>query len=299
MSTAGGDAEPGRDPRHDTNEGMHEDGGVSDRSEALDAARLRERPVPESDAEAEALAAEAQEEEPPTKEWWDDPRMPWKGKPGKSDMWCIALIIATGAYGLLTIPVRPWILGNFSAPARDYILACFSGSNIAMVDIGALMRVGQHQQFWWLAVIAASLTSIKFDWLWWWAGRLWGRGVIDMIAARSKWAARTAYWAESIARRFGGPAVFLVWFIPLLPSSIVYAFVGDARMTLRRFLLIDFAAGLVYRGLWMYAGYRMGEPAKDLVNQLAKYSLYLTIGGIIIVFIGVYRQQRRFAASGQ
>lgn len=269
-------------------ETMNEDGGVSEQPT---------RPIPESEAEAERLAAEAQNQEPPTKEWWDDPRMPWKGKPGRADMWCIGLIIATGAYGLLTIPVRPWILGNFSAPARDYILACFSGSNIAMVDIGALSRVGQHQPLWWAAVIAASLTSIKFDWLWWWAGRLWGRGVIDMIAARSKWAARTAYWAESVARRFGGPAVFLVWFIPLLPSSIVYAFVGDARMSLRRFLFIDFLAGLVYRGLWMFLGYRMGEPAKDLVNQLAKYSLYLTIGGIIIVFIGVYRQQRRFAAS--
>lgn len=275
---------------HEGDETMNEDGDVS---------RETSRPIPETEAEAEQLAAEAQEQKTPTKEWWDDPRMPWKGKPGRADMWCIGLIIATGAYGLLTIPVRPWILGNFAAPARDYILACFSGSNIAMVDIGALMRVGESHPLWWAAVIAASLTSIKFDWLWWWAGRLWGRGVIDMIASRSKWAARTAYWAESVARRFGGPAVFLVWFIPLLPSSIIYAFVGDARMSLRRFLFIDFLAGLVYRGLWMYLGYQMGAPAKDLVNQLAKYSLYLTIGGVIIVLIGAYRQQRRFATAQQ
>jgi len=254
------------------------------------------RPTPVSREDAERMAEDAVAQEPPTKEWWDDPRMPWKGKPRRADIWCIGLIIATGAYGMLTIPVRPWILGNFGVPARDYILACFSGSNIAMVDIGALMRVGEHHPLWWAAVIAASLTSIKFDWLWWWAGRLWGRGVIDMIASRSKWAARTAYYAESIARRFGGPAVFLVWFIPLLPSSIVYAFVGDARMSLRRFLFIDFLAGIVYRGLWMYAGYQMGEPAKDLVNQLAKYSLYLTVAGVIVVFIGVFRQQRRYSS---
>lgn len=262
----------------------------------MSAADQPARPVPETEEQAEALAKVAEQQEPPTKEWWDDPRMPWKGKPSRAELWCIGLIIATGAYGLLTIPVRPWILGNWEAPTRDYILAFFSGSNIAMVDIGALMRVGNHQPFWWVALIAASATSIKFDWLWWWAGRLWGRGVIDMIASRSKWAARGAYWAESIARRFGGPAVFLVWFIPLLPSSIVYAFVGDARMKLRNFLLIDFSAGLVYRGLWMLAGYRMGEPAKDLVNQIAKYSMWLTIAGVIVVMFGVYRQQRAFAA---
>ncbi|WP_158607547.1 DedA family protein [Flexivirga caeni] len=255
------------------------------------------RPVPETEAEVEELAGEAQEAQPPTKEWWDDPRMPWRGRPSRAELWCIGLIIATGAYGLLTLPVRPWILGQWGAPTRDYILACFNGSNIAMVDIGARIGVGQHLPMWWAAIIAASLTSIKFDWLWWWAGRLWGRGVIDMIASRSKWAARTAYYAEAIARRFGGPAVFLVWFIPLLPSSIIYAFVGDARMSLRRFLFIDFLAGLTYRGLWMYAGYEMGTPAKDLVSQLAKYSMYLTIAGVIVVFIGVFRQQRRFAAQ--
>lgn len=266
---------------------MNEDGDVSDYS----------RPIPASEAEAEQLAAAAQEQEPPTKEWWDDPRMPWKGKPGKADMWCGALIVITGLYSLVTLPVRPWILGTFSAPARDYILACFSGSNIAMVDLGARLGVGQDVTFWWAALIAASLTSIKFDWLWWWAGRLWGRGVIDMVAARSKWAARSAYWAESVAKRFGGPAVFLVWFIPLLPSSIVYAFVGDARMSLRRFLFIDFSAGIVYRGLWMYLGYRMGTPAKDLVSTIARYSTYLTIACLVIVVIGVVRQQRRFAAS--
>lgn len=249
---------------------------------------------------AEESAAESKDDATPAaKEWWDDPRMPWKGKPRKAELWCIGLIIATGAYGLLTIPVRPWILGHFDVPARDYILAAFSGSNIAMADIGALMRVGESHPLWWLAVIVASLTSIKFDWLWWWAGRLWGRGVIDMIASRSKWAARTAYYAESIARRFGGPAVFLVWFVPILPSSIVYAFVGDAGMSLRRFLLIDFFAGLIYRGLWMYAGYQMGEPAKDLVDALAKYSVYLTIAGVIIVFIGVFRQQRRYASANR
>ncbi len=236
-------------------------------------------------------------EQPPTKEWWDDPRMPWKGKPGKAELWCIGLIIATGIYGLFALFLRGVILGAFTAPTRDYVLAAVTGSNIAMVDIGAFMRVGQSQPFWWAAVIAASLTSIKFDWLWWWAGRLWGRGVIDMIAARSRWAGRTARYAEGIARKFGGPAVFLVWFIPFLPSSIVYAFVGDARMSLRKFLLIDFAAGLVYRGLWMYAGYQLGEPAKDLVDKLASYSKWITIAGLVVVFLGVYRQQRRMAAE--
>ncbi|TWE12308.1 DedA family protein [Rudaeicoccus suwonensis] len=249
-----------------------------------------------ADEPAEATASADGKDSKPA-EWWDDPRMPWKGKPTKAELWCIGLIIATGAYGLLTIPVRPWILGSFSAPTRDYVLAVFNGSNIAMVDLGALMRVGQHQPLWWLALIAASLTSIKFDWLWWWAGRLWGRGVIDMVAARSKWAARTAYAAERLAKRFGGPAVFLVWFIPFLPSSIIYAFVGDARMSLKKFLAIDFAAGIVYRGIWMYLGYRMGATAKDLVNELAKYALWLTIAGVIVVFVSVYRQQRRFAAG--
>ncbi|MBO1765248.1 VTT domain-containing protein [Allobranchiibius sp. GilTou38] len=226
-------------------------------------------------------------EEDAPREWWDDPRMPWTGKPGRKDLWCWGCIAVLGIYGLATLPLRAFLLG-----LNTYALAAFSGSNIAMVDIGARLRTG-HQPYWWVGLLMAALTSIKFDWIFWWAGRLWGHGIIEVVAGRSRWAARTAAIAERLAKRFGGPAVFLVWFVPFLPSAIVNAFVGDVGMRLRRFLLIDFAAAIVYRGIWMYAGYQIGAPAKDFVHTLSRYSTYLTYATIAIVVVGTIVRSRR------
>lgn len=216
------------------------------------------------------------------REWWDDPKLPWKGKPSRKEIWCWGAIAAVGVYGIVLLPLRPFILG-----LNTWALAAVTGSNIAMVDIGAKAALGQTN-WWWLGLIAAALTSIKFDWIWWWAGRLWGHNLIEVISGRSRWAARTGRYAEGLARRFGAPAMVLCWFIPFLPSPIVYAFVGDVGMRLRKFLLLDFIGGLLYRGLWMYLGFLIGAPAKNFVDKLASYSFYLTIAALVVVLGSVF-----------
>lgn len=265
------------------------------RAEPVAPVELRKPTDPgERPASAEPIASADQTgpAEPTPREWWDDPRMPWSGKPGKKDLWCWACIALLGLYGFATLPLRAWLLG-----LNTYALAAFSGSNIAMVDIGARLRVG-HEPWWWAGLLVGALTSIKFDWIFWWAGRLWGHGIIEVVAGRSKFAARTASAAERLAKRFGGPAVFIVWFIPFFPSAVVNAFVGDVGMRLRRFLLIDFAAAIVYRGLWMLLGYEIGTPAKDFVGVLAKYSNYLSYAAIALVVIGsIVRGQRAKSAA--
>ena len=250
-----------------------------------------EPPVPETGPVHARAHSEPGEVPPPdektSREWWDDPRMPWTGQPGRKDLWCWACIAFLGVYGLATLPLRTWLLG-----LNTYALAAFSGSNIAMVDIGAGLRVGD-EPWWWVGLLTGALTTIKFDWIFWWAGRLWGHGIIEVVAGRSKFAARTAAGAEKLAQKFGGPAVFLIYFIPFFPSAVVYAFVGDVGMRLRKFLLIDFAGALAYRGIWMYAGYEIGAPAKDFVKTLARYSSYLTYAAIaIVVVVSVVRGRR-------
>ena len=166
------------------------------------------------------------------------------------------------------------------------------GSGTVLIDLAAAMTlVG-------LALLASALTSIKFDWVFWWAGKLWGHKIIETMAGRSRWAARTGRWAESVARRFGGPAVFLAWFIPFLPGAVIASFVGDVGMRLRRYMLIDFAAAIVYRGIWMWAGYQVGEPAKDAVALIAKYSNYIAIATLVLVVVTSYRHAKRDAQAG-
>ncbi|MBD2760200.1 VTT domain-containing protein [Yimella sp. cx-573] len=235
---------------------------------------------------AEEAAAEA-EVDPPQKEWWEDQRLPWQGAPRKVDKQCWAAIALLGVYGMVLLPLRPILLGLDS-----YVLATVTGSNIAMADIGAKAATGP-EPWWWVALLVAAATSVKFDWIFWWAGKLWGRGIIEVMAGRSKWAARTGAAAERLARKFGGPAIFLAWFIPFLPGAIVAAFVGDVGMRLRRYMLIDFFAALCYRGLWMYLGYQIGEPAKDLVKVIAKYANYFAIAMLVFIVVGTFIRTRR------
>ena len=102
---------------------MHSQGqGPTKEGPALTAADEPTRTPQDGELPADRAVAE----QPATKEWWDDPRMPWKGKPRRADIWCIGLIIATGLYGMLTIPVRPWILGNFGVPARGSLLLLYA-----------------------------------------------------------------------------------------------------------------------------------------------------------------------------
>lgn len=242
---------------------------------------------------AEQAAADAQEN-PPTKEWWDDPNLPWQGKPSKQDKQCWAAIALLGLYGIILLPLRPILLGLDS-----YVLAFVTGSNIAMADIGAKLATGD-EPWWWVALLAAALTSVKFDWIFWWAGKLWGHDIIRVMSGRSKWAARTGAAAERLARKYGAPAIFLSWFIPFLPGAIVAAFVGDVGMKLRKYMLIDFIGALCYRAVWMYLGFNIGEPAKDLVKVIAKYANWFAVAMLIFIFVSTFlrtRRQQREAAS--
>lgn len=232
-------------------------------------------------------SAETPAEQPRKKEWWEDQRLPWQGAPTAADKRCWTAIALLGIYGIAMLPLRGVLLG-----LGTYSLAFVTGSNIAMVDIGAKAATGP-EPWWWVALLGATLTSIKFDWIFWWAGKLWGHGIIEVLSGRSRWAARTGRYAEKLARKFGGPAIFLAWFIPFLPGAIVAAFVGDVGMKARTYMLIDFLGGLIYRGLWMYLGFRIGEPAKDLVSQLSKYAWWFAIAMIAFIFVSAFIRARR------
>ena len=53
--------------------------------------------------EAEPTPDQAKPEEQP-KEWWDDPKLPWRHKPTKTDLACWAWIAVVGVYGLVMVP---------------------------------------------------------------------------------------------------------------------------------------------------------------------------------------------------
>lgn len=240
-----------------------------------------DHPGPEDPQTSEGSQAE--------REWWDDPRMPWKGKPGRADLGCWAAISLTGIYGLVLLPLRPILLG-----ANPFLLAALGGSRTSTVTIGALAAVGESSLV--LGLVLSTIGSVKFDWIFWWAGRLWGRGLIEVVAGRSPRAARNAARAERLAARFGIAAVALTSVIPL-PAAVVYASVAAAGMRLRTFLVVDILSTAALKVLWLYLGYSIGQPAIDVVEVIADYSLWISLALVAGIMVNFWWQSRRRAAG--
>ncbi len=211
--------------------------------------------------------------------------MPWKGKPGRADIVCWVFFSLTGIYALVLLPLRPVLLG-----ANPYLLAALGGSRTSAVTIGALAATGVG--FWPLGILLGTFGSVKFDWLYWWAGKLWGRGLIDLVAGKSPRAARNAARAERLAQRFGVGAIMLTYILPL-PSAVVYATVAAAGMRLRTFLIVDIATAAATRALYVYLGYQIGAPAVRVVEVIAKYSWWLSIALLVGIFFNLWRQSRK------
>jgi len=240
--------------------------------------------VSEPEQEPERPAPEASGEPDQPKEWWDDPRMPWKGKPSRNDVLCWAAFSLTGVYALVLLPLRPVLLG-----ANPYLLAALGGSRVSAVTIGALAATGVG--YWPLGLLLGTFGAVKFDALYWWAGKLWGRGLLEMVSGRSARAARNAARAERLAQRWGVLAIMITYVLPL-PSAVVYATVGAAGMRLRTFLLVDVLTAAATRGLFIYLGYRVGEPAVAVLEQVARYSWWLSIVLLAGVIVSMVRQSR-------
>jgi membrane protein DedA with SNARE-associated domain len=247
-------------------------------------------PAPERAVTDPAADTAADATDPPPPEWWEDPRMPWKGKPGRRDIACWVAFSLTGVYALVLLPLRPVLLG-----ANPYLLAALGGSRVSAVTIGALASTGVG--FWPLGLLLGTLGTVKFDPIYWWAGRLWGRGMLEMASGRSPRAARNAARAERLAQRYGGLAIALGYVIPLLPGPIVYATVGAAGMSLRRFLLIDLGAAAATRGRYIWLGWSIGAPAVHVVEVIAQYSWYLSLVLLAGVLVTTVRQSRRRSAG--
>lgn len=232
-------------------------------------------------SEPEASGAEPTDDD----EWWADPGLPWQHKPTRADIACMAAIGIVGVYGLVMLPLRPVMLG-----LAPHLLGAL-GYRTGVVLVGALAAMGDP---WWpMVLFLGSLMSIKFNWVYWWAGRLWGRGIMDIwVAQRSPATQRRWERVWSLTHRYGSLAIVLTYLPLPIPAAVVYTAVGAARMSLRRFLVVDLASALASTGAYMALGYWWGEPAVELVDVYGRYLWYVSIA-ILVAMLIVWWWRRR------
>jgi membrane protein DedA with SNARE-associated domain len=192
--------------------------------------------------------------------------VPWHGRPRARDVCCGIAIVVSAVYAVAAIPLTPALIAT-----HPVLLELLTGSNSSIVAAGAFSDVGSKLQL--AVVVAAALPGMmRFDWVYWWAGRLWGHSIVVRLGHRSPRSAALASFAETRGRRFAGPLVALAAFLPSGASAAVYAAAGWAGLPLLSFILFDTLGSAAWTALLATGGYLLGSEGVTLANLASRYA---------------------------
>ena len=223
---------------------------------------------------------------------WDDPRLPWSGRPRQVDILCWGGIVLSGIYYWALLPFVAPLVGT-----RPVLLEVLNGNTAAIISAAAFVRVGHGM----LAVVllAAIPGLMKFDLLYWWAGRLWGERIIALLSGRRNRGGRYMDRVHRWGRKFTWPAMVVANFLPI-PTAIIYVIAGWAGMRLVTFLILDAIGTLLWAGLLAGLGYELGHHAVVVAQTISHYGLWISIALIVvIVFFQIRSQRHMMRAAGQ
>jgi membrane-associated protein len=255
-------------------------------------------PVP---ATARQGAAESPEEQEPSpgqasppeqaaapRSPWSDPRLPWEGKPRRVDIVCWAAITLSGLYYLSLLPFRASLVGT-----HPIVMVLLNGSLEAIVSAAAFARVGHGSL---AVVLLASIPGLmKFDLIYWWAGRLWGEKILQLFTGqRGRARKRAERFIERVhrwGRWFTWPAVILSPFLPI-PNALVYAVAGWTGMSWVTFLVLDAIGTLAWAGMLAGLGYALGQHAVSVAQAISRYGLWVAIAIVVLVVASQLRNAR-------
>ncbi len=240
--------------------------------------------VPEMESAQAADRAAAGTAAPGEADRWNDPRLPWRGKPGTADLLCWLGIVLSGVFYWALLPLRLSLIGTHPVVAE-----LLNGSTESMISAAAFARAGDGT----LAVVllAAIPGLMKFDPLYWWAGRLWGERFL-MALPGSRRAAKHMTRVQRAGRKYTWPAVVVSSFLPI-PRAIICVIAGWAGMRLVTFLILDLIGVLLWAGLLAGLGYALGHPAVVAAKTISHYSWWITIGIVALSVLFALLSQRR------
>jgi membrane-associated protein len=217
-----------------------------------------------------------------------DPRLPWQGKPRTADILCWLGIVASGLFYWLLLPLRVSLIGT-----HPVIAELLNGSTESIISAAAFARTGDGTLA--MVLLAAIPGLMKFDILYWWAGRLWGERFI-MALPGSKRSAKHMARVRQAGRKFTWPAVLVSSFLPI-PRAIIFVIAGWAGMRLVTFLILDLIGVLLWASMLAGLGYALGHQAVVAAKTVSHYSLWFTIGLVALSVFFAALSQRRAGAG--
>jgi membrane protein DedA with SNARE-associated domain len=170
-----------------------------------------------------------------------------------------------------------------------------TGGRTSVVATGAWVFVhGGPLVLWWAL---AGISLVKFSWVYWWAGRLWGDGILELLAGKTARSKRRAARAVRVTQRFWWLAVVLTFLPVPFPMPIVFAAIGAAHIPLRRFIIPVLASSWLFQAGYLGLGWWIGEPAVKLVDLYARYMWYVTLAILVGMLVSWGLKRRRDAKA--
>jgi len=214
---------------------------------------------------------------------------PWHGRPRARDVTCCLMIGISAVYAIAMIPLTPEFIAS-----RPMLLELLSGSNSSIVAAGSFAAL--HGKGRLLLVVGAALPGmLRFDWVIWWAGRLWGRRVVEKLGSHSPRTAAVVAAAERQGTRFARPAVLASALLPV-SGAPVYAAAGWVGLPLVTFVILDAIGCAAWATVLAICGYLLGDRgvrAADLVARYAVLSIAVLLVLAIVPHLWHARQTRR------
>jgi membrane protein DedA with SNARE-associated domain len=197
---------------------------------------------------------------------------------------CWAGIVLSGIYYWALLPFVAPLVGT-----HPVLLEVLNGNTAAIISAAAFARIGHGSL---VVVLLAALPGLmKFDLLYWWAGRLWGERIIALLSGRRNRGGRYMARVHRWGRKFTWPAVLIAQFLPI-PTAIIYVVVGWAGMRLVTFLILDAIGTLAWAGMLAGLGYELGHHAVVVAQKISHYGLWISIALIVVIMFFQIRSQR-------
>lgn len=156
--------------------------------------------------------------------------------------------------------------------------------------VGALAAVGDR---WWpLVWVLGTVGLVKFDWVYWWAGKLWGRGLIEVWSGRSERARRINQRAERLTRKYETLAIVIAMLPIPIPRAVVLAVLGEAGTSLRKLMVVSISSSFVAMGAYLAMGYWIGEAAVVFVDTYGRYLWYASLALLVGVIANAWWKSR-------
>ena len=200
---------------------------------------------------------------------------------GRRRRWQDALIVGpivvNTIYYYAGLPLNAFLLGT-----HPVLLEFIRGSTVSMLAAGGFARVGKAALP--AALLAPVLISMWTDPCYFYAGRRYGRRIIEYYERNDpRWRKRIAR-GERFFRRFGLWTVVFAPFLPV-PSALFYLAAGEAGMPFLLFILADLAGTLLYIAMFVAIGWFVGQHAVDVAQTITHYAWWILGGTILLVVV--------------